>query len=46
MKSLLKSYNAGNCQFYENLHRKYFDKAKEGGDGAAQKKRKKRQEEE
>jgi hypothetical protein len=28
MKSLMKSYNAGNVQFYENLHRKYFDKAK------------------
>lgn len=28
MKSLMTSYNAGNVQFYENLHRKYFDKAK------------------
>ena len=28
MKSLLKSYNTGNAAFYENLHRKYFDKAK------------------
>jgi len=28
MKSLLKSYNAGNAKFYENLHRRYFDKAK------------------
>ena len=28
MKSLMKSYNAGNVQFYENLHKKYFDKAK------------------
>mmetsp|Transcript_13343 Transcript_13343/g.16897 ORF Transcript_13343/g.16897 Transcript_13343/m.16897 type:complete len:151 (+) Transcript_13343:114-566(+) len=30
LKSLMKSYNAGNVQFYENLHRKYFDKAKGG----------------
>lgn len=29
MKSLLKSYqNIGNADFYENLHRKYFNKAK------------------
>ena len=28
MKSLMKSFNAGNVQFYENLHKKYFDKAK------------------
>ena len=28
MKSLMKSYNAGNVAFYENLHKKYFDKAK------------------
>ena len=33
MKSMMNSYNAGNVQFYENLHRKYFDKAK--GDGNA-----------
>lgn len=31
MKSLMTSYNAGNVQFYENLHKKYFDKAKGGG---------------
>ena len=24
----MKSFNAGNAQFYENLHKKYFDKAK------------------
>lgn len=30
MKSLLKSYNPANAQFYENLHKKYFDKAKSG----------------
>lgn len=29
MKSLMKSYNAGNVQFYENLHKKYFDMAKD-----------------
>ena len=29
MKSLMKSYNSGNVAFYENLHRKYFDKAKD-----------------
>ena len=30
MKSLMKSfYNAGNVQFYDNLHKKYFDKAKD-----------------
>jgi hypothetical protein len=30
MKSLMKSYqNLGNADFYENLHRKYFNKAKE-----------------
>ena len=29
MKSLMKSYNAGNVAFYENLHKKYFDKAKD-----------------
>ena len=34
MKSLMTSYNAGNVQFYENLHKKYFDKAKGGGCGA------------
>ena len=28
MKSLMTSYNAGNTKFYENLHKKYFDKAK------------------
>lgn len=28
MKSLLKSFSNGNFQFYENLHKKYFDKAK------------------
>ena len=28
MKSLMTSYNAGNVAFYENLHKKYFDKAK------------------
>ena len=32
MKSLMKSYNAGNVQFYENLHQKYFAKAKAGID--------------
>ncbi len=30
MKSLMTSYNAGNVAFYENLHKKYFDKAKGG----------------
>ena len=34
MKSLMTSYNAGNVQFYENLHKKYFDKAKGGKSGA------------
>lgn len=34
MKSLMTSYNAGNVAFYENLHKKYFDKAK-GGNKAA-----------
>ena len=29
MKSMMNSYNAGNVNFYDNLHRKYFDKAKE-----------------
>jgi hypothetical protein len=29
MKSLMKSYSNGNFQFYENLHQKYFDKAKD-----------------
>lgn len=29
MKSLMKSFSNGNFQFYENLHMKYFDKAKE-----------------
>ena len=29
MKSLMKSFSNGNFQFYENLHKKYFDKAKE-----------------
>jgi hypothetical protein len=29
MKSLIKSYqNIGNADFYENLHKKYFNKAK------------------
>ena len=28
MKSFMKSYNAGNVQFYDNLHKKYFDKAR------------------
>ena len=36
MKSLMTSYNAGNVQFYENLHKKYFDKAK-GNNKAASK---------
>lgn len=29
MKSLLKSFSNGNFQYYENLHKKYFEKAKE-----------------
>ena len=29
MKSLIKSFSNSNFQFYENLHKKYFDKAKE-----------------
>jgi hypothetical protein len=29
MKSLMKSFSNGNFQFYENLHKKYFDKAKD-----------------
>lgn len=32
MKSLIKSFSNGNFQFYENLHKKYFDKAKEKSD--------------
>lgn len=28
MKSLMKSFSNGNIQFYENLHKKYFEKAK------------------
>ena len=32
LKSLMKSYNAGNVAFYENLHKKYFDKAKGNDD--------------
>ena len=30
MKSLLKSFSNGNFQYYESLHKKYFEKAKEG----------------
>ena len=29
MKSLMKSFSNGNFGFYENLHKKYFDKAKD-----------------
>ena len=29
MNSVLKSMNQSNMQFYENLHKKYFNKAKE-----------------
>ena len=29
MKSLIKSLSNGNFQFYEQLHKKYFDRAKE-----------------
>lgn len=29
MKSLMKSFSNGNFQYYENLHKKYFEKAKE-----------------
>lgn len=29
IKSLIKSFSNGNFQFYDNLHKKYFDKAKE-----------------
>ncbi len=29
MKSLMKSFSNGNFGFYENLHKKYFDKAKQ-----------------
>jgi hypothetical protein len=29
MKSLMKSFSNGNFGFYENLHKKYFEKAKD-----------------
>jgi hypothetical protein len=29
MKSLMKSFSNGNFGFYENLHKKYYDKAKQ-----------------
>ena len=28
MKSLMKSFSNGNFEFFDNLHKKYFDKAK------------------
>lgn len=29
MKSLMKSFSNGNFEFFDNLHKKYFDKAKD-----------------
>lgn len=29
MKSLIKSFSNGNFEFFDNLHRKYFENAKD-----------------